>query len=51
MLPISDHHDENPATLGPIHAFLRGDGCDGRGRLLVDVLAFDDARIAAGSRA
>lgn len=32
---------------GPIHAFLRGDGRDGRGRLLADVLAFDDARIEA----
>ena len=32
---------------GPIHAFLRGDGCDGRRRLLADVLAFDDGRIEA----
>ena len=32
---------------GPIHAFLRGTGRDGRGRLLADVLAFDDARIEA----
>ncbi len=34
-------------THGPIHAFLRGTGRDGRGRLLSDVLAFDDARIEA----
>ena len=32
---------------GPIHAFLRGNGCDGRGRSLTDVLGFDDARIEA----
>ncbi len=32
---------------GPIHAFLRGTGCDGRGRRLADVLAFDDAQIEA----
>jgi len=32
---------------GPIQAFLRGTGRDGRGRLLADVLAFDDARIEA----
>ena len=32
---------------GPIHAFLRGTGRDGRGRYLSDVLAFDDARIEA----
>ena len=32
---------------GTIHAFLRGTGRDGRGRLLADVLAFDDARIEA----
>jgi hypothetical protein len=31
----------------PIHAFLRGDGPDGRGRRLADVLAFDDDRIEA----
>lgn len=30
---------------GPIHAFLAGAGRDGAGRLLADVLAFDDARI------
>jgi hypothetical protein len=30
---------------GPIQAFLRGTGRDGRGRLLADVLAFDDTRI------
>ncbi len=30
---------------GPIHDFLRGEGHDGRGRLLADVLAFDDAQI------
>ena len=30
-----------------IHAFLRGDGRDGQGRLLQDVLRFDDARIEA----
>ncbi len=28
-----------------IHAFLRGDGTDARGRRLADVLAFDDAKI------
>ena len=28
-----------------IHAFLRGDGTDARGRRLADVLAFDDAAI------
>ena len=32
---------------GPIHAFLRGTGRDGRGRRLADVAAFDDARIEA----
>ncbi|MGY2050082.1 opioid growth factor receptor-related protein [Methylobacterium sp. JK268] len=34
---------------GPIHTFLsgRGRGRDGRGRLLSDVLAFDDLRIEA----
>ena len=32
---------------GPIHAFLRGTGRDGRGRRLADVIAFDDARIEA----
>lgn len=32
---------------GPIHAFLCGTGRDGRGRLLNDVLAFDDTRIEA----
>lgn len=31
----------------PIRHFLRGDGRDGRGRLLADVLAFDDARLEA----
>ena len=31
--------------MGAIHDFLRGTGCDGRGRRLADVLAFDDARI------
>jgi hypothetical protein len=30
---------------GPVHAFLAGTGRDGAGRLLADVLAFDDARI------
>lgn len=30
---------------GPVHAFLAGHGRDGAGRLLADVLAFDDARI------
>ncbi len=35
------------AGTGPIHAFLRGAGRDGRGRRLADVLAFDDARIEA----
>lgn len=30
---------------GPIHAFLAGTGRDGAGRLLADVLAFDNARI------
>ncbi|MBP0444491.1 hypothetical protein J8J14_06825 [Roseomonas sp. SSH11] len=32
---------------GTIHRFLRGEGPDGRGRLLADVLAFDDDRIEA----
>ncbi len=32
-------------TAGPIHAFLAGHGHDGSGRLLADVVAFDDARI------
>ncbi|HEY8610335.1 MAG TPA: opioid growth factor receptor-related protein [Roseomonas sp.] len=31
----------------PIHAFLRGNGLDGQGRRLADVLAFDDDRIEA----
>ncbi|MFY9290537.1 MAG: opioid growth factor receptor-related protein [Methylorubrum rhodinum] len=30
---------------GPVHAFLAGHGRDGAGRLLADVLTFDDARI------
>ena len=30
---------------GPIHEFLRGQGRDGRGRLLAEVLAFEDAEI------
>lgn len=30
---------------GRIHAFLAGEGRDGSGRLLADVLAFDDVRI------
>lgn len=30
---------------GPVHAFLAGQGRDGAGRRLSDVLAFDDARI------
>lgn len=34
-------------TQGAIHAFLRGTGRDGRGRLLADVLAFGDTRIEA----
>ena len=29
---------------GAIHAFLRGEGSDGRGRRLADVLAFGDGR-------
>lgn len=33
------------ADAGPIHAFLAGRGRDGSGRLLAEVLAFDDARI------
>lgn len=33
------------APAGPIHAFLAGQGRDGSGRRLADVLAFDDARI------
>ncbi|WP_232628095.1 opioid growth factor receptor-related protein [Methylobacterium sp. Leaf118] len=33
------------AAAGPIHAFLAGQGRDGSGRRLADVLAFDDARI------
>ncbi len=32
---------------GPIHAFLAGRGRDGRGRLLAEVLAFDDRRLEA----
>ncbi|WP_298963199.1 hypothetical protein [uncultured Methylobacterium sp.] len=32
---------------GPIHAFLAGRGRDGRGRLLAEVLAFDDQRLEA----
>ena len=32
---------------GPIQAFLRGDGRDGSGRLLAEVIAFDDLRIEA----
>lgn len=31
----------------PIHAFLRGDGPDGGGRRLADVLAFDDDGVEA----
>lgn len=31
----------------PIRKFLRGEGHDGRGRRLAEVLAFDDARIEA----
>ncbi len=31
--------------VGPIYDFLRGDGRDGRGRLLADVLSFDDRQI------
>jgi len=30
---------------GRIHSFLRGDGRDGRGRLLADVLSFDDRQV------
>ncbi len=33
--------------MSPVHAFLRGDGPDGRGRKLADVLAFDDAALEA----
>lgn len=32
-------------SAGPIHAFLAGHGRDGAGRLLDDVIAFDDAHI------
>jgi hypothetical protein len=32
---------------GPLHSFLRGTGRDASGRLLADVLAFDDAQIEA----
>ncbi|MBM6596315.1 opioid growth factor receptor-related protein [Microvirga pudoricolor] len=32
---------------GPLHAFLSGTGTDGRGRLVGDVLAFDDHRLEA----
>ena len=32
---------------GSIHSFLRGAGRDGSGRLLADVLAFDDTQIEA----
>ncbi|MEH3145334.1 MAG: opioid growth factor receptor-related protein [Methylobacterium frigidaeris] len=35
----------HPDGTGPIHAFLAGQGRDGRGRLLAEVLAFDDGRI------
>ena len=35
---------------GPIQEFLRGQGHDGRGRLLAEVLAFEDAEIESGSR-
>ncbi|KQP30208.1 Opioid growth factor receptor (OGFr) conserved region [Methylobacterium sp. Leaf102] len=31
--------------MGPIHAFLAGEGSDGEGRRLADVAAFGDARI------
>jgi len=31
--------------MGPIHAFLAGEGPDGAGRRLADVIAFGDARI------
>ena len=31
--------------MSPVHAFLRGEGRDARGRTLADVLAFDDGRI------
>ncbi len=30
---------------GRIHGFLRGDGSDGRGRSLADVLSFDDRQV------
>ncbi len=32
---------------GRVHAFLRGDGKDGRGRALADVVGFDDTSIEA----
>ncbi|HYD28724.1 opioid growth factor receptor-related protein [Brevundimonas sp.] len=32
-------------TVGPILAFLEGEGPDGRGRTLFDVLGFDDAAL------
>lgn len=34
-------------SAGPIHAFLAGRGFDASGRVLVDVLGFDDTRIEA----
>lgn len=36
----------DPAA-GPVHAFLRGTGRDGAGRVLADVLAFSDAKAEA----
>lgn len=32
-------------TAGPLHAFLAGHGRDGAGRLLAEVVAFDDAQV------
>ncbi len=45
MLPPSDHHTADPAMPGRIHAFLRGGARDERGRLLADVLGFNDAQV------
>lgn len=36
-----------PSHAGPLHAFLAGEGRDGRGRTLDEILAFDDARLEA----
>jgi hypothetical protein len=33
------------ATAGPLHAYLAGDGCDGRGRLAREVLGFSNQQL------